>query len=163
MVMLTNQRLDATQVICQQIEEKAKATEAKAKEAKVNVASTGMQAIEEFKGSKDFRNEIKEVTYDAFLKGFVESKGKVIEAFADLDLKGIIAEEPKDQEEEEVEVEVVEGASLVKIEEVDIKKTKEGMAFKVIEEVEVTPPRRLRLVRLRWLPKKPRSVLPWRP
>lgn len=83
------------------IKERVKATETKARAIEVEVASVGTQAIENYKKLVKFWDEVGEATYDAFQKGFVECKDKVIKDFPDLDLRSIIAEEPDQQKEEE--------------------------------------------------------------
>lgn len=113
-------------------EERAEAPKAKAWVAEEKVASVGTQAFEGYKKSAKFRDEVGEATYDAFLKGFAKCKGKVYQAFLDLDLKSIMDEELEQQEDEEEEAKEVEVAPVVKIKKVEIEKTRE---IKVIEDV----------------------------
>lgn len=92
---------EETKVAALETEERDEATKPKVQAAEEAVASVGAQAVEEFKKLMEFRAKVGEATYDAFLKEFIECKGKDAEAFPNLDLKDIVAKEPEDQEEEE--------------------------------------------------------------
>lgn len=61
------------------VEDKVKVTEAEAS-----------RAIESYKNFEDFKSEVEEATYDAYLKGFIECEAKVFEAFFSLDLQDIV-------------------------------------------------------------------------
>lgn len=50
----------------------------------MKATSTGTQVVEEYKKSKDFKDEVIEAAYDAFKLDFVECKKKVIKAFLEL-------------------------------------------------------------------------------
>lgn len=64
--------------------------------AKAEVA----RAIEEYKRSIDFEDEVGEATGDTFQKGFAECKRKVAEAFLKLKLNSIVLDKPKTEEED---------------------------------------------------------------
>lgn len=64
----------------------AKGGEAKASTIEVKVALAVSCAVEDFKGSKDFKSEVGKAVYDAYLKGFTKCKAKIFEAFSGLDL-----------------------------------------------------------------------------
>lgn len=112
----------------------------------------GTWAIKEYRKFKDFEDEVSEVAYDAFLKGFVEYKGKVTKAFPNLDLESIMAEEPEQQEEEEeeVEVEAIEEAPIIvieaKIEAMATKKTYVGKASRPAKDAAATKTKRATFV-----------------
>lgn len=80
----------------------------------VQVASASTQVVEEYKKSKDFEDQVAEGAYDAFQLEFMECKKQVVEAFLELDLGGIIAIEP--DQEEEVEKEEGEARDTEKVE-----------------------------------------------
>lgn len=63
-------------------------------------------AIENYKNSKEFKNEVGEAILDSYLKGFTECKAKVLAAYSSLDLKDIIVDATKQEKEEEEEAEV---------------------------------------------------------
>lgn len=90
-----NLKLGAIVVTIWRAEERVEVAKAKAQAAEAKVALVGTWAIDEYKKSEDFKGEVGEAAYDAFLKGFTKCKGKVIKAFSDLDLGNIIAKEPK--------------------------------------------------------------------
>lgn len=139
---VVNLKLDTTKVMVQKARERAKATEAKVQEVEAEVALAGSSAIEEYKKSEDLKDKVGEATYDDFQKGFTKCEGKITEAFPDLDLRNIVAEEPESLEkEEEVEVEATEETLVVKTEEAKIEGAKEVGAAKDAEkakEVEAT-------------------------
>lgn len=95
-------KLKEAEVIAQEAKERAEAVEAKAQAAEVEVTLANTRAIEEYKKSKDFKDEVTEATYDAFQLVFVECK-KVTKAFLEFDLGSIIAIEAEQQEEGEAE------------------------------------------------------------
>lgn len=107
---------------------------------KEKTASAASHAIEDFKSLEDFKIEVGEAMYDAYLKGFVEFKAQVSKAFFDLDLQGIIAETEEQEEEEEVKTEVgveaFDKTSIAKAKEVKVATTMEIMATEGGEELE---------------------------
>lgn len=110
----TNQRLELAEDAFKKAKERAKSTKAKVREVEEAMALAGTWAVEEFRKLMKFQDEVGEASYDAFQKGFVEYKEKVDEAFPDLDLRSIVAKEPKGLEEEEVKAEVAKEVSSVK-------------------------------------------------
>lgn len=66
--MVANQRLDAIHIIAKDTYQRAKEAEAKAQAAKEKAAS---HAIENYKHTKEFKDEVGEAIINAYLKGFV--------------------------------------------------------------------------------------------
>lgn len=60
-----------------------------------------VRAVDEYKKSIDFEDEVGEATSDTFWKGFAECRRKVAEAFLQLKLDNIFLDEPKLEEEGE--------------------------------------------------------------
>lgn len=111
-------KLNATKVTVWEVG-RARAVEVKVRATEVEAtALAGTQAIEEYKKSEDFKDEVSEAAYDAFLKGCAECKRKVTKAFPDLDPKSITIEEPE-QQEEEVEADAAKEALVIGTEEAD--------------------------------------------
>lgn len=71
------------------------ATEAKAQSAEERAATTRARAVEEYKKSKNFEDEVAEGSYNVYQFGFIEYKKKVVEAFLGLNLDGIVNVEPE--------------------------------------------------------------------
>lgn len=63
--------------------------------------STGIWEIKEYQGSKAFLEELANSSIDAYRLKFAKCKGKVAQAFPELDLSGIINIKPEEEEEEE--------------------------------------------------------------
>lgn len=90
--------------------------------------ATTDQAIEEYKRSKDFKNEMVEGCLEALHLGFLECKKEGSQAFQELNLSAIV------EFDDECEEEVIEGGSEVKADPVGIKE----VVPKATTEVETT-------------------------
>lgn len=131
-VTLTNQRLDVAQAFIQDTEVKIKAVEDRTKVAEAEVISAASQAIESYKNTHDFKNEVGKATYDAYLKGFAKCKAKVFGAFSGIDLRDIVPEPDGKEEEEDVEV------MIMKAETIETEGTKKIRIAEHTEELECT-------------------------
>lgn len=89
-----------------------KVAEDRAKAIETKAASVTSQAVEDYRTSKDFKEEVGGAIYDAYLKGFTEYRLKVSRAFSNLDLKDIIVEGKEQEDDKEGEDEEPKVATM---------------------------------------------------
>lgn len=102
---MANQRLNAELDLAKDADRRAKEAKAKAHAIEEKMALEASHAIKDFKSLEDFKTEVGEAMFDAYLKGFAECKMNVLKAFFGLDLQGIIADARVEGDEEESEAE----------------------------------------------------------
>lgn len=132
-VNMSNLKVKEAEVVAREAKERAQAIKAKAQAIEMQVTSAGARAVKEYKKSKNFEDDVIEGIYDTFQLRFVKYKKKVAMAFSEINLDGIIAIEPEQEEGEAKDVEKVAKEAIdARDEEVIIQET----ITKVIAEAE---------------------------
>lgn len=117
----SNFKVMEAEVVAREAEDGAQATEPKAQAIEAQATSISARALEKYKKSMNFKDEVIKGSYDVYQLGFTECKKKVVEAFPRLNLDGIVSIKPieKGKAEEECEAKEVEestkGATDIKI------------------------------------------------
>ncbi|KAG1348247.1 hypothetical protein COCNU_06G020760 [Cocos nucifera] len=97
---------------------KLKASEAEVASVRVSLDRAKEQALEEFRGSEDFKEELLAASCLAYLTGYEDGRDAVDRVYPDLDLSCIpfpdFDGEEADEEDESVEVALITDASIMK-------------------------------------------------
>lgn len=101
---------------------KLRTTNSKLRATKEHANSNSAQAVEEYKASKAFFEELVESSMEAYQVRFTECKDKVAQAFSELDMSNIINVETNEGEGEgKATEETTEGEARTKAESIGIK------------------------------------------